>query len=122
MEEGFKGNLNIKQVLDKLRSLTHVRKKPQPGMKRSGRLFGKDLLSTVDILKRAQGVFKNKQGKESLANETLNSFTETASNVLDLENQDTWLEIEEVRINKLSMLIFIHSFIDPKISPQSSFA
>ena len=100
MEEGFKANLNVKQVLDQLRSLTHLRRKPQPGMKRSARLFGKDLLSTVDILKRAQGVFKNKKGKESSANETLNFFTETASNVLDLENQETWLEIEEVRINE----------------------
>ena len=97
LEEGFKANLNIKQVLAQLRSLTTVHLRPLPGMNRSARLFGRDLLSTVDILKRTQGFFKKKHSEESSANETLNSFTETTSNVLDLENRETWQEIEEVR-------------------------
>ena len=109
LEEGFKVKLDIKQALDQLRSLTHLHRKPRPGMNSSVRLFGKDLLSTVDILKRTQGFFKKQQGKKPLAKETLNSFTETASNVLDLENQETWLEVEEVRIK---VLIYMHTHIN----------
>jgi hypothetical protein len=108
LEEGFKVKLDIKQALDQLRSLTRLRRKPRPGMNRSARLFGKDLLSTVDILKRTQGFFKKGEGKKPLAKETLNSFTETASNVLDLENRETWLEVEEVSIK---VLIYMHTHI-----------
>ena len=91
-------NLSITQAMDELRLLTHLHQKPRPGTFRPVRLFGQDLLSAVNILKRAPGFFKKEQGKKPLAKESLNSFTETASNVLDVENQETWLEIEEVRI------------------------
>ena len=96
LEEGFKVNLTVKQALDELKSLTNPKKQPRPGVKSSARLFGKDLLATVDILKRTKGFFQKKENK-SFATETLSSYTETASNVLDLENHKTWLEIEEVR-------------------------
>ena len=98
LTEGFKVNLDIKKTLDELRSLTRPHQQPRPGTNHPARLFGKDLLSTVDILKTTQLLFKKEQGKKTLAMETLTSFTETASNILDLENQDTWLEIEEVKI------------------------
>ncbi|XP_028402492.1 adhesion G protein-coupled receptor L3-like [Dendronephthya gigantea] len=95
LDEGFKVNLDIKQALDQLRSLTSPKKPPRPGMKGSARLFGKDLLATVGILQRTKSFFQKEKGNKTLATETLSSYTETASNVLDLENQETWLEIEE---------------------------
>lgn len=98
LTEGFTVNFDVKKTLDELRSLTRPHKRPRPGANHPARLFGKDLLSTVGILKRTQSLFKREQGKKTLAKETLTSYTETASNILDLENQDTWLEIEEVRI------------------------
>ena len=94
----------MKQTLDELRSLTRPQYPPRPGSSHPARLFGKDLLAAVDILKRAPLLFRKQQGNERLAKETLTSFTETASNVLDLNNQDTWFEIQEV-----SSLIFLLS-------------
>ena len=91
----------MKQTLDELRSLTRPHNPPRPGSNLPARLFGKDLLAAVDILKRAPLLFRKQQGKERLAKETSTSFTETASNVLDLDNRDTWFEIQEV-----SFLIF----------------
>lgn len=84
--------------MNQLRSLTRVHRRPPPGMDAPGRMFGKDLLSAVDILKKAPEFFLKEPGNKLSAIETLESFTETASNVLDIENQETWLEIEEVRI------------------------
>ena len=98
LEEGFKVNLDIRETLKQLRSLTRIHRSPRPGTNHSGRLFGQDLLSTVNILKRSQKIFKEEKGNKSMAKESVGSFTETASNVLDLENHETWMEIDEVTI------------------------
>ena len=90
-------NLDVRESLKQLRSLTRIHRSPRPGTSRFGRLFGRDLLSTVNILKRSQKIFEEEKGNKSMAKESVESFTETASNVLDLENQETWMEIDDVR-------------------------
>ena len=93
-DEGFKVNLNIPKILRELKNLTNVHR---PVLGGPARLFGNDLLSSVDILRRTTGFLKTGADPKKSAKESFLPFTETASNLLDLGNRATWEEIDEVR-------------------------
>ena len=83
-------NISIRSALRELQTLTRRR------AGRPLRLYGRDLLSTVNILERSDGFFRSGLVHTEINYETIDSFIEIASNLLHLANKNTWNDIDEV--------------------------
>ena len=96
MDEGFNVNINITETLKELQRLTRIDPRPKSSSERSRRLFGGDLQTAVTTLVRIRALFRKEKNSRQMVKESFIPFTETASNLLDEENLQTWEEVTEV--------------------------
>ena len=96
MDEGFNVSINITETLKELQRLTRIDRRPKSSLERSRRLFGGDLQTAVTTLGRIRALFRKEKNSRQLVKESFTPFTETASNLLDEENLQTWEEVTEV--------------------------
>ena len=93
----MKGNqldLNVHQVLSQLAN-TSAYQQTSNSTTRPPQIYGKDLVTAVDILHKI-AEYNGNYGNVS-STEHLKSFAQVASNLLESTNSKTWKELEKVR-------------------------